>query len=496
MSQFKEFASQSAYQAALNRGELMPPYVAFYPSPTIPGKTEIVYGNVDGTSASEVVATAQLLARFEEYQRQVREDIAAFEEPLTEVQKAISPYSKSIPLPLTHNLATGQILAMEGDMVVLKAQEGWGITRIDREEFGALGLASGDTLLLPMAHFDEEGKPTDNLMLVGAVLFAAEEAVKGQSGEVLYTRRTSLFRATDSDIPLWGGVKKWLAIADNESLLICHPLDITEATITRNGNDAANAAADLNQRRRIEEKLNLGGKDPRAWVGMADQLAPSEKTEQAAYRDEVLPSGRILGFAPELGPSGAGTRDGQIADAVSPVMREVSGVCGGSGQMMPPIEIRNWSFPGVFYKFTDGVLEIHPKEGASLYNTDARYTFDKTIIVGHKYMAMMDANVINGDSVFALNLYSGLSGIREFAAVPGWKTGGLISQATGTTALYRFQVVGNGYKSEENTAQMKNPLLLDLTLLPQLPATFVASLGQSDAHRVAHALGFLALQRD
>lgn len=251
------------------------------------------------------------------------------------LDRAISPYSKSNPLPLTHNLATGQILAMEGDMVVLKSQAGWGITRIDREEFGGLGLASGDTLLLPMAHFDQEGKPTDNLMLVGAVLFAAEEAVKGQSGEVLYTRRTSLFRATDNAIATWGGVKKWLAIADNESLLICHPLDITSATITRNGNDAANAAADLNQRRRIEEKLNLGGKDPRAWVGMADQLAPSEKTEQAAYRDEVLPAGRILGFAPELGPSGAGTRDGQIADSVSPVMREVSGVSGGANQLVP-----------------------------------------------------------------------------------------------------------------------------------------------------------------
>lgn len=85
----------------------------------------------------------------------------------------------------------------------------------------------------------------------------------------------------------------------------------------------------------VKQKMPLGGKDPRAWVGMADQLAPSEKTEQAAYRDEVLPAGRILGYAPELGPSGAGTRDGQIADSVSPVMREVSGVSGGANQLVP-----------------------------------------------------------------------------------------------------------------------------------------------------------------
>lgn len=398
------------------------------------------------------------------------------------IDRAISPYSKSISLPLTHNLATGSILAMEGDMVVLKSQEGWGITRIDREEFGGLGLASGDTLLLPMTGFDEEGKPV-NLMLVGAVLFAAEEAVKGQSGEVLYTRRTSLFRATDNAIATWGGVKKWLAIADNESLLICHPLDITSATITRNGNDAANAAADLNQRRRIEEKLNLGGKDPRAWVGMADQLAPSEKTEQAAYRDEVLPAGRILGFAPELGPSGAGTRDGQIADSVSPVMREVSGVSGGSGQMC---SLGNSSQSNGITYTSKGDCVQSAKGTATGTSFGIGLSFG--VVKGRKYLKLVkgveDSN----------------AQVQYFYTTP---TGGGSSLGTGNIIVTmpdsrdnklesRIRITSGATVDVEYTSA-----LLDLTALPQLRTTLdVDKLGESDAHRVAHALGFLALQRD
>lgn len=424
------------------------------------------------------------------YGRKNGEWVEAADETLaikvTNHEMFISPYSKSITLPLTHNLATGQILAMEGDMVVLKAQPGWGITRIDREEFGGLGLASGDTLLLPMAHMDEEGKPTDNLMLVGAVLFAAEEAVKGQSGEVLYTRRTSLFRATDNAIATWGGVKKWLAIADNESLLICHPLDITSATITRNGNDAANAAADLNQRRRIEEKLNLGGKDPRAWVGMADQLAPSEKTEQAAYRDEVLPSGRILGFAPELGPSGAGTRDGQIADEVSPVMREVSGVSGGSNQGVK--DSSQWKDYGTAITKADDVITAKLTISTAEQNINIG-----NVVKGHKYLCGMtlkssvNANIYN----FALD-----GEYTNVSATSDWKrTTRLFTASKDSNVRVGLYYKASGY-AVGTEVSFKDISLLDLTLLPQLPATFVASLGQSDAHRVAHALGFLALQRD
>lgn len=427
----------------------------------------------------------------EEHRDWANAEAVKFADTLSIHDRAISPYSKSNPLPLTHNLATGSILAMEGDMVVLKAQDGWGITRIDREEFGALGLASGDTLLLPMAHFDQEGKPTDNLMLVGAVLFAAEEAVKGQSGEVLYTRRTSLFRATDNAIATWGGVKKWLAIADNESLLICHPLDITSATITRNGNDAANAAADLNQRRRIEEKLNLGGKDPRAWVGMADQLAPSEKTEQAAYRDEVLPAGRILGYAPELGPSGAGTRDGQIADSVSPVMREVSGVSGGSGQMFDDSYAKTKTERGVTW--TDNGNGIYTLSGTSTQEGNINFnSIDAK--AKHTYMLMYSQIESSVPAVGSLRLYNNNSSQMICEINASTRSRINVNNADGSARVYfnfggSVGVTFGGYVI---------PLVLDLTLLPQLPTPFVASLreGASDAHRVAHALGFLALQRD
>ena len=56
-NRFPTYSSEAAYNAA--KDSLLPPYVATYPSSTA-GKTVVVYGNVDGTSQSEVIATAQL----------------------------------------------------------------------------------------------------------------------------------------------------------------------------------------------------------------------------------------------------------------------------------------------------------------------------------------------------------------------------------------------------------------------------------------------------
>ena len=56
-NRFPTYSSKAEYDAA--KDSLLPPYVATYPSSTA-GKTVVVYGNVDGTSPSEVIATAQL----------------------------------------------------------------------------------------------------------------------------------------------------------------------------------------------------------------------------------------------------------------------------------------------------------------------------------------------------------------------------------------------------------------------------------------------------
>lgn len=243
----------------------------------------------------------------------------------------------------------------------------------------------------------------------------------------------------------------------------------------------ANLQVKKADKEQLNEKMPLGGKDPRAWVGMADQLAPSEKTEQAAYRDEVLPSGRILGFAPELGPSGAGTRDGQIADSVSPVMREVSGVSGGSGQMVDVPTTKNFTSAGV----------------TITVDNEGNYTYNGTASAGESVQKPFGWNSFGENGHRLLLLCSASNNVAKegFFNTLGYgyfRPNGYIT-AVKTSALYFVIMVEKGVTY--NNVKV-HPTMVDLTTLPQLPAPFVASLGPDDAHRVAHALGFLALQRD
>lgn len=97
-NRFPTYSSEAAYLAA--KDSLLPPYVATYPSSTA-GKTVVVYGNVDGTSQSEVIATAQLTDLITAIQSSMNEVIAEKDALIQDMEQEVMIERKgynSVPL--------------------------------------------------------------------------------------------------------------------------------------------------------------------------------------------------------------------------------------------------------------------------------------------------------------------------------------------------------------------------------------------------------------
>lgn len=97
-NRFPTYSSEAAYLAA--KDSLIPPYVATYPSSTA-GKTVVVYGNVDGTNQSEVIATAQLTDIITAIQSSMNEVIAEKDSLIYDMEQEVIIERKgfnSVPL--------------------------------------------------------------------------------------------------------------------------------------------------------------------------------------------------------------------------------------------------------------------------------------------------------------------------------------------------------------------------------------------------------------
>lgn len=81
-----KYNSQSDYEAA--KGSLSIPYVATYPSST-DGKTVVVYANADGTSTSEIIATAQLTELITAVQADLENVIAEKDALIQDMEQAV-----------------------------------------------------------------------------------------------------------------------------------------------------------------------------------------------------------------------------------------------------------------------------------------------------------------------------------------------------------------------------------------------------------------------
>ena len=97
-NRFPPFSSKAEYEAA--KDSLPIPYVATYPSET-DGKTVVVYGNVDGTKQSEVIATAQLTNLINAISADLEDVIAEKDALIQDMEQAVLLERKgynSIPL--------------------------------------------------------------------------------------------------------------------------------------------------------------------------------------------------------------------------------------------------------------------------------------------------------------------------------------------------------------------------------------------------------------
>lgn len=265
---------------------------------------------------------------------QNKDAIDELKEETSEIDKHFGIYDKEESITFDNEVATNKMLTTnDSGAVVQVAKAGWAIHRIKAGDF-----TFGDTAFLKM--LSAQGQ---NLMVEGAVLFASEEEIKDKDGNVITTRLTSLFRASNTDIPESGYVVKTLSLK-GKNLLVSHPAVITELVMGRSGVGASMATLEANLQNEIDEKANLSGFHGAMITGGAISLVPEKADDAMPAYTENLPAARMVGdagaltdqtFAQGVYPHYPHVPDDAKGKRSSLSIERVEGECLGVNQMVP-----------------------------------------------------------------------------------------------------------------------------------------------------------------
>lgn len=223
-----------------------------------------------------------------------------------------------------------------------------------------------------------------------------------------------------------------------------------------------------------EDKFSIGGYDESARVGSANVLQPTAKSTTVEY-EEKLPASRCVAYSPDNGSVGDAVNPmGQFA----PVIREVAGVSSVGCQV-----INFAKYPSSVSK--NGLTLTSINDTITLNGTSTKDTYFDLVTFRFKtdkYMLLGCPS--GGGSSKTYTLYYG--GVRD-AIDEG---SGSVFRGTDTLGQMYVRVWKEGIVCNNLVFR---PILLDLTILHQLPTTFVNSLSNSDANKVLHRLAFTSI---
>lgn len=437
------------------KASLLPPYVATYPSPTNPSKSVIVYGNVDGSSEQEVIATAQLTER-----------MLAWEDRIKHIEHLFGLYATPAPQSLEID-PTRKDVAISAESMSEVAAQGWAISQPIVIKKGNIyrikvGEASGQyvTTAMRYQYKDEQG----NLRYA-------------------YKRKTQLDE--HSELPVDGYLIMYGLPRDYE-LVVCFKytaqydpvVEVLTAGLLRT---LAFQLGDMQDM--IDQKLDVNGHSSAASVGGAMALLQKGDVPEDTYSE--LLTARMIGNAPDLMhlKGSTDTRTG-IDDGkdVNVVVEKVWGDVIGGNQMHTELAPnKGWN--------------NNPKFGDDEFSCTGINWNQSNVNIGyevHKYMLIGLAKVQGATSISLILAgtyyrYSNLTDEYQPRAV--------------IVSCNEAKTNGLGYQNPRNsqteiTWSIKHPSLLDLTTLFPTDPDFVTSLTESDAIKVAHRLGFAAFTLD
>lgn len=217
----------------------------------------------------------------------------------------------------------------------------------------------------------------------------------------------------------------------------------------------------------LDYKANADGYYQSMRTGFSDALA--DTGENVEYREFI--GGRMVNNAPEQ----QGSRVPNSTSAVTDIyLKEVSGVSGGGNQMVENTAFINSSTKDSAPVF-NALYRVNDASGAYIAGKDISKPTDLTL-TNFVFSGIVDVPSNGASILYKHNGYSRDINLKNINVKPSCKYLALsYLKSCDVTKLEGLD--GDFY-------------LTNLTTLPQLPTTFVASLGENDASKVLHRLGF------
>lgn len=310
---------------------------------------------------------------------------------------------------------------------------------------------------------------SEDKMVLGTALFVSHTVERvGSRDKDVYT---PVFSAAGVSLPVSAYTVLW-AGEDYTDLLVSYRNDVDGASVMKVAEwgifkSVATQFANLNAR--VDLKSFADGYYQGMRVGIADALA--NITGATIDYDERLTAGRMINNAPDLMTS---NREPDATNSVSSItIKDVRGDVLGGNQMVKDDFTNIVAGNYIISKIDNMLALVNMGIGYQIHPNDYP-------IVGHKYLIIEDLENASTEGQTLYFLYNSITAI-----VGERKSVVKIHTPVDANDLNTFY-----YVSQNGKCKVYHFMIADLTTLFPTDQTFVNNLGQNDAIKVMHRLGF------